>query len=151
MRLRIWRRAAVILISSFALLTSQAAGHAAPHHHEQKHPAACSKQKNPLPCIAAQHHWNAYQQQDWKDVIHCESDGGCQDTSSVVHYNLTIENSGGCYGIAQFSGGASEYYSYGGNPYTVYGQLTAMANYIVDHGYGTPAVALQSEHSNHSY
>jgi len=80
--------------------------------------------------IAAQHHWNAAEVADWMRVIVSESNG-----------TLTDKNPGsGAYGIAQFINGPGEYYTYGGNPNTLTGQLTAMANYIAQR-YGNPSAA----------
>lgn len=60
-------------------------------------------------------------------------------------YSLTAQNpSSGAYGLAQFINGPSEYYQYGGNPYTAAGQLIAMFNYIRQR-YGTPAGAWAHE------
>lgn len=83
-----------------------------------------------LEAIGKKHHWSQAQINDWWNVIRAESNGTLTDTNS----------SSGAYGIAQFINGPSEYYQYGGNPHTVMGQLTAMANYISQR-YGDPSRA----------
>lgn len=56
-------------------------------------------------------------------------------------YSLTAQNpSSGAYGVAQFINGPSEYFQWGGSPFTAAGQFTAMFNYIRSR-YGTPAAA----------
>lgn len=56
-------------------------------------------------------------------------------------YNLTAQNpTSGAYGLAQFINGPSEYFQYGGSPFTAIGQLTGMFNYIRQR-YGTPSAA----------
>jgi len=56
-------------------------------------------------------------------------------------WSLTARNpSSGAYGMAQFINGPSEYYQYGGNPFTALGQLTGMMNYIAGR-YGSPNAA----------
>jgi LysM repeat protein len=60
-------------------------------------------------------------------------------------FDLTATNpDSGAYGIAQFINGASEYFTYGGNPDTAEGQAVAMCNYIKQ-TYVTPAAAWQHE------
>jgi hypothetical protein len=60
-------------------------------------------------------------------------------------WSLTARNpSSGAYGIAQFIGGPSEYYQYGGNPNTVSGQVIAFFNYIRQR-YGNPGAAWAHE------
>jgi hypothetical protein len=60
-------------------------------------------------------------------------------------YSLTAQNpTSGAYGVAQFINGPSEYYSYGGNPFTAAGQFTAMFNYIRQR-YGNPLGAWAHE------
>lgn len=96
--------------------------------------------------LAGQHGWNAADVTDWEAVINRESGGNQYATNSST----------GAYGIAQMlgSGGSpsnmgpnyQKYYSYGGNPNTVWGQLVAMANYIKER-YGSPAGALAHENS----
>jgi hypothetical protein len=73
------------------------------------------------------------------NVIVSESNGTLTDTNP----------SSNAYGIAQFINGPSEYYTYGGNPNTLVGQLTAMANYIAQR-YGNPANAW-SFHQAHNW
>ncbi len=56
-------------------------------------------------------------------------------------YSLTATNpTSGAYGVAQFINGPSEYYQWGGNPFTAAGQFTAMFRYIASR-YGTPVSA----------
>ena len=89
-----------------------------------------------LSSYAKAHGWDASQVAAWLGVIARESGG-----------NPTVQNSHSkAYGIAQFIDGPSEYYTYGGNPTTVTGQLTAMANYIQQR-YGTPTNALAHENA----
>jgi len=60
-------------------------------------------------------------------------------------WSMTAQNpSSGAYGIAQFINGPGEYYQYGGNPYTMVGQITAFFNYIRSR-YGTPEGAWAHE------
>jgi hypothetical protein len=93
-----------------------------------------------LDAIGTKKGWNAAQISDWFAVIQRESGG-----------NPTDQNSrSSAYGIAQFINGPSEYYTYGGTPNTVEGQLDAMANYISER-YGTPSAALAHEYSNDWY
>lgn len=93
-----------------------------------------------LQLIGRAHGWSGQQISDWMSVIQAESNGTLTDTNP----------SSGAYGIAQFIQGPSEYYSYGGNPTTLIGQLTAMANYIAGR-YGTPSAAWAHEQANHWY
>jgi hypothetical protein len=66
-------------------------------------------------------------------------------------FSLTAKNPGsGAYGEAQFINGPSEYYTWGGNPFTAAGQATAMLNYIASR-YGTPAAAWAHEQAFHWY
>lgn len=89
-----------------------------------------------LASIGSAFGWTGSQISDWMGVINKESGG-----------RLTAQNpTSNAYGIAQFINGPSEYYSYGGNPNTTQGQLTAMANYIKQR-YGTPSAALAHENS----
>jgi hypothetical protein len=91
--------------------------------------------------LARQHGWSSSMVQDWLSVI------GAEDGS----WSLTATNpTSGAYGIAQFINGPSEYYTYGGNPNSLSGQLTAMANYIAQR-YGNPAAAWAHEVAYHSY
>lgn len=77
---------------------------------------------------------------DWVNVENAEAG-----------FSLTATNpSSGAYGMAQFINGPSEYYTYGGNPYTYIGQAVAMANYIIQR-YGNPAGAWAHEQSMHWY
>lgn len=91
--------------------------------------------------LAKQHGWNSAQVQDWWKIEQIE------DPS----LSLTATNpSSGAYGLAQMNTGAGvapakqKYYQYGGNPNTMVGQLTAMANYIAQR-YGQPSAALAME------
>jgi hypothetical protein len=60
-------------------------------------------------------------------------------------YNLTAQNpSSGAYGVAQFINGPSEYFQWGGSPFTAAGQFTAMFNYIRSR-YGVPSNAWAHE------
>jgi TP901 family phage tail tape measure protein len=46
-------------------------------------------------------------------------------------WNMLARNaSSGAYGLAQFINGPSEYFQYGGSPFTAMGQLTGMLNYM---------------------
>jgi len=92
--------------------------------------------------IGQQHGWSSQQIQDWKNVI------GAEDAS----YSLTAKNpNSNAYGIAQFINGPSEYYTYGGNPNTLQGQLTAMANYIQQRYHDNPSEAWTFHLSNGYY
>ena len=107
-------------------------------------PASSATQGNAtfadLEAIGKSMGWSGSQLAAWWQVITLESGG-----------RLTAQNpTSNAYGIAQFINGASEYYTYGGNPDTVTGQLTAMANYIKQR-YGTPTAALAHENANHWY
>lgn len=94
--------------------------------------------------VAAGFNWNALQVADWMHVISDESGGNPN----------AVNSSSGAYGIGQFlaQGGSptnlapneDKYYSYGGNPNSVMGQLEGMANYIKER-YGNPGAALESE------
>jgi hypothetical protein len=89
---------------------------------------------------SARHGWSGTQVQDWLNVINAESGG-----------SLTITNpSSGAYGLAQFIQGPSEYYTYGGDPHTMAGEVTAMGNYIAQRWH-TPAAAWANEQSQHWY
>ncbi|MGH9071244.1 MAG: hypothetical protein ACRDX8_08815 [Acidimicrobiales bacterium] len=90
--------------------------------------------------IAGHHHWGNAQVGDWINVIRVES-GGIRTAQNPTS---------SAYGIAQFIEGASEYYTHGGNPNTVVGQLTAMANYIAER-YGTPSQAWAHELADKFY
>jgi len=91
--------------------------------------------------IAQSKGWSASQLQDWKNVI------GAEDAS----YSLTAKNpTSTAYGIAQFINGPDEYYTWGGDPGTVQGQLTAMANYISNR-YGDPSSAWSFHLANGYY
>jgi hypothetical protein len=91
--------------------------------------------------IATSKGWTSAQLQDWKNVI------GAEDAS----YSLTAKNpTSTAYGIAQFINGPSEYYTWGGDPGTVQGQLTAMANYISSR-YGDPSSAWSFHLANGYY
>lgn len=90
--------------------------------------------------VASQMGWTGSQVTDWLQVIQMESGG-----------SMTAQNpTSGAYGIAQFINGPSEYYTYGGDPNTQAGQVTAMANYIKQR-YGTPSAALAHENTYHWY
>jgi cell wall-associated NlpC family hydrolase len=85
--------------------------------------------------IAQKYGWSTGQQ--WSDFVKVEN--------REAGWNLNAQNpSSSAFGVAQFINGASEYYSYGGNPNTPQGQFTAMFNYIKQR-YGSPAGAWQSE------
>lgn len=86
---------------------------------------------NQLSSISAAKGWGASEISAWAQLIPLESNGTIND----------VNPSSGAAGIAQFINGFSEYFKYGGNPGTVVGQLTAMANYI-EQRYGTPSAAL---------
>jgi hypothetical protein len=84
--------------------------------------------------IAKKLGWGPAEVSAWLQVIARESGG-----------SMTAQNpSSSAYGIAQFINGAGEYYTYGGNPNTLVGQLVAMANYIKQR-YGTPSAAWGNE------
>jgi hypothetical protein len=84
--------------------------------------------------------WSKQQIDDWfYRLIPSESPG------TITAQNPTSP----AYGIAQFIDGPKEYYTYGGNPNTVQGQLIAMANYIA-HRYGNPSVAW-AFHQKHNW
>lgn len=99
-----------------------------------------------LATIGAPLGWTGSELSDWMSVITRESGGNPN----------AINKSSGAFGIGQFlaSGGSpsnlgpnqQKYYDYGGDPTTVTGQLTGMANYIKER-YGTPAKALAHENS----
>jgi len=87
--------------------------------------------------LAKQHGWGPGELQAWVGVENIE------DSS----YSLTAKNpTSPAYGLAQGITGPGWYYGEGGNPNTLLGQLTAMANYIAKR-YGTPSAALAHEHS----
>jgi hypothetical protein len=66
-------------------------------------------------------------------------------------FNLNATNpSSGAFGMAQFINGPSEYYQYGGNPFTAIGQAIGMVNYVRQR-YGNPAAALAHEEAYHWY
>lgn len=69
-------------------------------------------------------------------------------------WNMRARNpSSGAYGIAQFINGPAEYYTWGGNPYTAIGQITAFYNYIASR-YGAilgPSAAAAHEARFHWY
>ena len=89
--------------------------------------------------IGKAHGWTGQQIIDWMKVIVSESNGTLADTNP----------SSGAYGIAQFINGPSEYWTYHGDPNTLTGQLTAMANYIAER-YGNPSAAW-AYHQQHNY
>lgn len=90
--------------------------------------------------VGAPHGWSGQEIADWNQVISMESGGNPH----------AVNPSSGAAGIAQFINGFSEYFTYGGNPNTVQGQLTAMANYIKQR-YGSPSAALAHEQQFHWY
>jgi hypothetical protein len=45
-------------------------------------------------------------------------------------YSIARNSIAGAYGVAHFIQGSSEYYAYGGNPSTAWGQSVAMLNYV---------------------
>jgi len=60
-------------------------------------------------------------------------------------YNLNARNpTSGAFGVAQFINGPSEYFQWGGNPFTAAGQFTGMYNYIASR-YINPANAAAHE------
>jgi len=60
-------------------------------------------------------------------------------------YNLNARNpTSGAFGVAQFISGPSEYFQWGGNPFTAAGQFTGMFNYIRSR-YGVPSNAAAHE------
>lgn len=66
-------------------------------------------------------------------------------------FNIHAQNPGsGAYGMAQFINGPSEYYQYGGNPFTAAGQAVGMVNYIKSR-YGNPEAAWAHEQADHWY
>jgi murein DD-endopeptidase MepM/ murein hydrolase activator NlpD len=90
--------------------------------------------------IAKRHGWSEAEVQAWYKVEQME-DGSL---------SLTAKNpTSPAYGLAQFISGPSEYYQYKGDPNTIVGQLTAMANYIAGR-YTTPSGAL-AFHMTHPY
>lgn len=96
--------------------------------------------------IAKRMGWGAPLIQDWLNVINRESGGSMTATNP----------SSGAYGIAQMNTGTgvaaakAKYYSYGGNPNTMSGQLIAMANYMAE-AYHGPAGAWNSELTRGAY
>lgn len=96
--------------------------------------------KGALRAIGASHGWSGQQIDDWMNVISSESDGTLTDTNP----------SSGAYGIAQGITGPKWYYQYGGNPNTLRGQLTAMANYMSQR-YGDPSAAWAFHQKNNWY
>jgi hypothetical protein len=66
-------------------------------------------------------------------------------------YNIHAVNpTSGAAGMAQFINGFSEYYQWGGNPNTAYGQSVAMVNYIKSR-YGDPIAAANHERAYNWY
>lgn len=91
--------------------------------------------------------WGPSEIDDWMKVVATESNGTLTDTNP----------SSQAYGIAQFNvtpgdvtGNIQAYYTYGGNPNTLIGQLTAMANYIHQR-YGSPSAAWAHEQAHSWY
>lgn len=85
--------------------------------------------------------WSTQEADVWfNNLIPSESNGTLTDTNS----------SSGAYGIAQGITGPSWYHAHGGDPNTVVGQLTAMANYIRQR-YGTPSAAWSFHKKNNWY
>jgi colicin import membrane protein len=123
--------------TAFAGTTSAPASSAPPGAAPAQHGAVSTSD---LQTIGAQHGWTGAQVNDWMHIITLESNGTLTDTNP----------SSGAYGIAQGITGPSWYYKYGGNPSTVTGQLTAMANYISQR-YGTPSNALSFHLAHGSY
>jgi hypothetical protein len=100
---------------------------------------------DPIYIVAKRHGWDEMQVQYWLDILKKESG------STLGHYDLTVWNPNRTYfGCGQLQGPAAYTY-YGGNPYTPLGQLTGDANYIVQHGYGTPEAAWESELERNFY
>lgn len=66
-------------------------------------------------------------------------------------YQLTARNpSSGAYGLAQFINGPSEYFQYGGSPFSAVGQITGFFNYIRQR-YGDPIAAANHERAFNWY
>lgn len=79
----------------------------------------------------------------WNDLNAVEMD--------EAGWNLAAANpTSDARGIAQFINGWSQYYTYGGNPNTASGQVTAFLNYVQER-YGNPAAALAHENAYHWY
>lgn len=90
--------------------------------------------------IAQRMGWSSQEAEVWfNNLIPSESNGTTTDTNPKS----------GAYGIAQGITGPKWYYTYGGDPNTVPGQLTAMANYIRQR-YGSPSAAW-SFHKSHNW
>lgn len=87
-----------------------------------------------LQAVASTYGWTGVQ---WLALYQVENREAGFDLTATNPYS-------GAYGMAQFINGASEYYTYGGNPDTAEGQAVAMCNYIKQ-TYGTPANAWQHE------
>lgn len=102
---------------------------------------------NEVNALAKTKGWNQQQINDWLTIIQHESSG-----------STTVVNSIGAAGIGQFysgtpgdiSGSWAKYYTYGGDPNSLTGQLTGMMNYIADR-YGDPSAAWAQyyNHPNH--
>lgn len=82
--------------------------------------------------------WTASEVADWLAIDLQHED----ESLSLTAKNPTSP----AYGLAQGITGPSWYYGYGGNPNTLLGQLTAMANYIQER-YQTPTAALAHENA----
>jgi hypothetical protein len=125
-----------------ALLSSLAAGHAAPRHH-------CSSTACLMNRTAAGHGWGAVEVSYEWDVLYRES----RSTSRLLNRWAT---NGHCLGSGQLSWETPDgeyldavhvYEHFGGDYYTVAGQIKADLNYIVEHGYHTPGAAWAHEQS----
>lgn len=117
--------------------------HKAIHHVYKKHRPLSALP--PMEAVAILHKWNSEQVADAWRILYLESN------STPGNVNLDAVNSGsGCVGAAQFLGW-DQYYTYGGNPTTVRGQLLAFANYIKERYNNDPAYALQFHYANGWY
>jgi hypothetical protein len=129
----IWARVA----STTAIIILMAVPSAGQAHPRKKHRKIIL---TPMEQIAKIHHWNHIQVADEWLVLKHESG------STPGHVNLTAEN-GDCWGSGQLQGpsGPATYASYGGNYYTVLGQLEADANYVKERYANDPIQAWQHE------
>lgn len=94
--------------------------------------------------IAKIHHWDQQEVQDAWTILYAES------RSVPGHINIAAYNAqSGCAGAAQFASW-QQYYTYGGNPWTIKGQMKAFGNYITQR-YGNPANALAFHEANGWY
>lgn len=111
---------------------AQAKGHPHKDHPKPKHHQV---HLGPMDVVAAQHGWDSGQVADAWKILFMES------TSTPGDVQIWKVNPySGCVGAAQFLSWG-QYYTYGGDPKTVQGQLVAFGNYVAGR-YGTPANAL---------